>query len=505
MAGLKKLAGQTAVYGLSSIIGRFLNYLLVPLYTYTFAPEQYGVVTEFYAYVVVLQIILTYGMETGFFRFSEMKYKADTVFSTILTSVISTSSLFIFIVIIFSHNISNAIGHANNNDYVIIFSLILALDSITAIFFAKLRRENKALKFATFKLINISINIFLNLFFLLVCPSLLKHNFNFISSIYNPNFGVGYIFVSNLIASLITFLLFFPDFFVIKFSFSRKLLNKILIYSLPLLVTGLTGAVNEMSDRIFIKYLTVPPLGTANPSDYAMYQLGIYGANAKIAVVMMMFVQAFRYAAEPFFFSTAKVLNNNTLKTFADVLKYYIFLSFLLFLIILVNLNFFKYFINKSYFTGLNVVFPLFLSRILVGVFFIFSFWYKLKDITKYGIYIFTTGAFITILFDVIFIPKFGYIAAAWTNFLTYSVMVLISYFWGRKYLKIDYQFKRIFSYVFISLFIYFLSKYINFNISFLNLIFRNGLILLYVFIFIKIEKINLKTIISNYGNKNNK
>ncbi len=505
MAGLKKLAGQTAVYGFSSIIGRFLNYLLVPLYTYTFKPDQYGIVTEFYAYVVVLQIILTYGMETGFFRFSVKHKNSETVFSTVLTSLFSTSSLFIIIIFIFSKNISSLLGYSQHDDYVKIFALILGLDAITAIFFAKLRRDNKAVRFATFKIINISLNIFLNLFFILLCPKLYHDGNTFISLIYNPNYGVGYIFVSNLIASIVTFLLFIPEIFHIKLKFDKKLYKTILIYSLPLLITGLTGAVNEMADRIFIKYLTVAPVGVLNPHDYVMTQLGIYGANAKLAVLMMMFVQAFRYAAEPFFFSSAKDLSPKSLKTFADVMKYYLFLAFLLFLIVLVNLDIVKYFINKTYFEGLKVVFPLFLSRILVGVFFILSFWYKLKDITRYGIVIFSTGAFITIILDVLLIPKFGYIAAAWTNFTTYFVMVLFSYFWSRKYMKVHYQYLRILFYIFTALFIYFISKFLNFSNQYISLFIKNILILIYIFVFIKIEKIKLKNIILNYASKNRK
>ncbi|MEA3452632.1 MAG: oligosaccharide flippase family protein, partial [Bacteroidota bacterium] len=329
--------------------------------------------------------------------------------------------------------------------------------------------------------------------------------FSFISLIYNSSYGVGYIFVSNLIASSVTLLLFFPEIFKIKIDFNSKLLKSVLIYSLPLLITGLTGAVNEMADRIFIKYLTVAPIETENVQEYVMSQLGIYGASAKLAVIMMMFVQAFRYAAEPFFFSSAKKLDSDSLKNFADVMKYYIFLAFLMFLIIMQNIDIVKYFINKDYFEGLVVVFPLFLSRILVGVFFILSFWYKLKDLTKYGIVIFSTGAVVTIVMDILLIPKFGYIAAAWTNFATYFVMVVFSFIWSRKYMKVPYQYVIILLYIGIAFTIYYMSVFINTSSEIINICLKNLVILFYIFVFIKVEKISLKKIIIKYVSKNRK
>lgn len=489
MASLKLLAGQTGVYGLSSIIGKFLNYLLVPLYTAKFVPTEYGVVTEFYAYVVVLQILLTYGMETGYFRFSNKYKDSNTVFTTVLTSILTTTIAFLVVVLIFSKNISEIIGYAENSTYVVIFSFILSLDAISSIFFARLRRLNKAAKFATYKLINIGLNIAFNLFFILLCPLLLKLNLEFITIIYKPDFGVGYIFVANLIASSVVLILFIPDFFKIKFKFDKKLWKQIILYSLPLLVTGLTGAVNEMADRILIKYWTYVPLVFVDSTDYVMYQVGIYGANAKLAVIMMMFVQAFRYAAEPFFFNNQK--NETSLKIFADVMKYYIIVAFTMFLIILLNLDIVKYFINKTYFEGLNVVLPLFLSRLLVGVFFVLSFWYKLNDLTKYGILIFLAGAILTISMNYFLIPKFGYIGAAWTNFAAYSLMVIISFIWSRKYMKVPYQYFTIFIYTILAIIIYLISTKINFTSTILNLLIKN--LLLFAFVLYVFKKENLK------------
>lgn len=497
MSNLRKLAGQTAIYGISSIIGRFLNYLLVPLYVYTFPPDQYGIVTEFYAYVVVLQILLTYGMETGYFRFSSKLNDIDTTFSTVITSVFSTSSLFLIIVLAFNKNISSILGYSSHPEYVIIFSFILVFDSLTAIFFAKLRSENKALKFATYKIINITINIVLNITFILILPHF-ENNY-FIAKIYNPDFGVGYIFVSNFIASFVTLLLFVTDFIKVKYKFNFHLLKQILKYSLPLLLTGLTGVINEMADRILIKYLTPIPPGVSDAHHYVLYQLGIYGANAKLAVLMMLFVQAFKYAAEPFFFTNSKNLSKESFELFSKVMNYFVALAFFAFLFILLNLSIFKYFISKDYFAGLNVVLPLFLFRIFVGIFFILSFWYKLTDKTLYSVVIFTIGAAITLTLDFIFIPKYGYIAAAWSNFVSYFVMVIISYFWSRKYFPVNFNFPKIFFYSIFALSIYFLSKLISFDSSAVKLLINNLFIIIYFFVFMKIEKITFNDIIHGF------
>ena len=257
---IKRLFGQTAIYGVPSIVGRLLNYLLVPLYTRAFAPDQYGVVTEFYAYAVLLQILLTYGMETGFFRFSEKNYKSDTVFSTAFTSLMTTSSLFVFLTFIYARNLAPLLGYSDHPEYVKYLALILGLDAVFAIFFARLRQQNKAWKFAFYKILNISINIGFNLFFILLCPYLYKHNpHNPLCIIYNPSIGIGYIFISNLIASAATFLLFLPSLVKLKYKFDYRLWLSLLLYSLPLLVTGLTGAINEVADRIMLRFLTVVP------------------------------------------------------------------------------------------------------------------------------------------------------------------------------------------------------------------------------------------------------
>ncbi len=458
---IKRLFGQTAIYGVPSIVGRLLNYLLVPLYTRAFAPDQYGVVTEFYAYAVLLQILLTYGMETGFFRFSEKNYKSDTVFSTAFTSLMTTSSLFVFLTFIYARNLAPLLGYSDHPEYVKYLALILGLDAVFAIFFARLRQQNKAWKFAFYKILNISINIGFNLFFILLCPYLYKHNpHNPLCIIYNPSIGIGYIFISNLIASAATFLLFLPSLVKLKYKFDYRLWLSLLLYSLPLLVTGLTGAINEVADRIMLRFLTVVPPGVPNPQDYVMYQIGIYGANIKIAVIMLLFVQAFRYAAEPFFFSYAK--EKDATQVFADAMKFYIILALFIFLFVELYLDYLKYFIKHTYFEGLKVVLPMLISRMLVGVFFLLSFWYKLTDRTHYGMLIFFIGSIITLGMNYILIPRIGYMGCAYTSMTTYFVMVLISYFWGRRYLPVKYDFVSIGFYVVLTAALFLIFRFLH-------------------------------------------
>lgn len=454
MNKIKQLAGQTAVYGLSSIVGRLLNYLLVPLYTRVFVDSEYGVVTELFAYVVFLNILLTYGMETGFFRFVQKEKKKDNVFSTILTSIFTTSTIFIVLFLVFSQNIADILNYSNHPEYIQWFVIIIGVDAFTAIPFARLRQQNKALKFAVFKLINIGVNIGLNLLFIIIIPWFLNNNpESNLSNYYNHDIGVGYIFISNLIASIVTLLMFIPDLFKLNYSFDYKLLKRILIYSLPLVITGLAGMINEFFDRILLKFWLTVPMGVVDAKEYVLGELGIYGANAKIAVLMTLFVQTFRYAADPFFFSTEK--DKNALETYANVMKYFIILGLFIFLGIVLYLDIVKHFIDESYFEGLKVVPLLLLGHFLVGIIYNLSFWYKLKNLTRYGAYIFIIGSVVTIVINFILIPRIGYMGCAWANFICYAIMLLISYFWGRKHLKVPYNLKRIFLYSAIAVSVY--------------------------------------------------
>ena len=475
MGKIKQLASQTFIYGLSSIVGRLLNYLLVPLYTRVFVPGEYGIITELYTYVTFLMILLTYGMETGYFYFTKTENNADKVFSTAATSLFITSSLFVLTGLIFAGNIAEVLDYQSHVNYISLFVVILGLDAFTSIPFARLRQQNKALKFGIFKLVNISINIGLNLFFILYLPK---------AGGYDENFGVGYVFLSNLIASGVTLLLFIPDFFKVKYNFDFALLKKMLVYSLPLLVSGLAGMINEFFDRVSIKFFYTIPDGITDANNYILSELGIYGANAKIAVLMTLFIQCFRYSADPFFFSNKGSKDFNEL--FAKVNKYLLTFGLFIFLGIMFYLDIIKHFISSTYWDGLRVVPYLLIGHLLVGMVYLQSFWYKLNSKTVYGIYIFVIGAVVTIVLNYIFVPKFGFMACAVANVVCYLIMLIITFLWGRKYLVCKYDFKNIFLYIFLTVGFYALSLWAGNNMIV-------NTVLLIVFVAVVFKRENLK------------
>jgi len=478
---LKKLAGQTAVYGLSSILGRLLNYLLVPLYTRLFAPEIYGIVTELYAYVTFLLILLTYGMETGFFRFAQDKNIFDKVYSSILVSLSVTSTLFIAFLIIFLNPIANVLDYQANPEYILWMGLIVALDAFISIPFAKLRLQNKAWKFATLKLINIGINIGLNLYFLLLCPKLSATNpDSLLLSVYSPSIGVGYVFISNLAANIATLLMLLPEIFNVKFCFDKPLLKKIISYSLPLLIAGFAGMINETLDRVLLKHLVPESL---NP----MEQLGIYGANYKLAILMTLFIQMFRYAAEPFFFNNKN--ENNAKELYAKATKYFIICGLMIFLGVMFYLDFIKYFIDADYHTGLKVVPVLLLANLFLGIFFNFSIWYKLNDMTKYGAYLAIFGAVITIVLNLVLVPKYGYVGSAWATLICYISMTLLSFYWGQKYYKVPYKILNAVFYLVLALALYFLSIYLRPESQLWIYLINSGLFIVFISMFTVKEK----------------
>jgi len=359
LSQLKKLAGQTAIYGLSSIVGRFLNYLLVPLYTNIFNPSQYGIVTELYAYSSFLIIIFTYGMETAFFRFVQNDNDKKDVFGTSLFSILFSSLFFIVAIGAFIPSLSDVLGYQDKVYLLWLLLSILITDALSAIPFAQLRQQNKAWRFASLKIINIAINIALNLTLLLWIPYYIKQGHE-VGSWYNPQMGVGYVFVSNLIANFITLVLLLPT-FTLKSRFDFSLWKRMMNYSLPLLVAGLAGMVNETFDRAMLKYLIVD-------KNDAMRQLGIYGANYKISILMTLFIQTFRFAAEPFFFNQSK--EKNAKEMYAVIMKYFVLFGLFSFLLVMLYLHYIQYFIGKDFREGLKVVPILLIANLFLGVFF---------------------------------------------------------------------------------------------------------------------------------------
>lgn len=468
---IKQLVGQTAVYGLGIVLPRLLNYLLLtPFYTRVFERATYGIITELYAYVVFLLVLLTYGMETGYFRYASNSDRKERVYTTVLGSLFVTSTLFVVAMIFSSGSISRVLGYASNPEYIRWLAIIVAIDAFTTIPFARIRLLNRPGKYALIRIAEVSINIGLNLFFLLYCP---KHSDSeWVSRVYNPQIGVGYVLISNVIASLSKLLILIPDILAaLKSEFDRKLLPVLLRYSSPLLIAGLAGTVNEALDRILLKHLL--PL-ESNP----MEQLGIYGANYKMAVLMTLFVQMFKYAAEPFFFSKSE--DSNAKKLYADVMTFFVISGLFIFLLVNIYLEYFILFIGKDFREGAGIVPVVLMANLVMGIFFNLSIWYKLTNKTHFGAILVILGAAITVVINVLFIPRYGYVASAWAHLICYSVMVLVSYAWSRKHYAVPYKTLRIASYILVAVVFFFLNELFLQNMERMKELF--GLLLLGLF-----------------------
>ena len=446
MSIIKKLASQTAIYGLSSIFGRFLNYLLVPLYTYYFTADEYGVVSEFYAYAGFLSVFLLLGFETGYFRFrNKENLDNDSTYSTALIFVLLVNIGF-FLLIFLNHQwLSSALNYANHPEYVLFFTLILTLDAIAAIPFARLRAENKAWRFAGIKIFEILITVSVSLFFIMYAPKVYAENHeSWINVVYNPQLGIAYIFIANLIASGFKFLLLAPELRGLAWGFDSALFKRMLVYSLPIVVIGFAGIINEMLDRALLKYLLPFDLTTN------LKMLGIYAACYKLAMLMSLFIQAFRYAAEPFFFSYAD--KSDAKLVYAKVLKFFVIFCMAIFLLVSLFLDFFQYFVGEEFRAGLQVVPILLMANLWLGVYVNLSIWYKLTDKTALGALVSLAGALLTVTLNWYWIPIWGYIGSAWATLACYFAMAFISYLLGRRFYPVAYDIKRILLYVFFGL-----------------------------------------------------
>jgi O-antigen/teichoic acid export membrane protein len=486
---IRQLFGQTAIYGMGTVVPRLLNYIvLTPFFTRVFQLGEYGIVTELYAYIVFLMVILTYGMETGYFRYAEKHKDPEEVFTTSLVSLFITSTLFIATVSVFSREIANVLGYRENREYFIMIGIIVGVDAFTAIPFARLRQKNKAAKFALIKIISVIINVTLNFLFLYFIPKYdLNEKYKFIAGIYSENIGVGYVFVSNMVASLITLLLLLDEILRVKIKFNKKLWKELIYYSLPLLVAGLAGTINEALDRVMLKHLIPENL-------HPLEQLGIYGANFKIAVLMQLFIQMFRFAAEPFYFSRAK--EKDAASLFGDVLKYFVIICMIIFLMVTLYIDIFKHFIGRDFYGGLNIVPVILYAIFLLGVFFNLSMWYKLKNLTRYGAAITIGGAMITVVINWIFIPKYGYLASAWAHFTCYAAMVIVSYFLGQHFYRIRYDIKAILFYAILPVMIFIFARWLNISDSGMKIAIHTALFMFYIIVIFIIERRNLRTVI---------
>lgn len=444
---LKQLTGHTAIYGMSSIIGRLLNYLLVPLYTRVLVTSGYGIVNELYAYIGLLLVLLTFGMETTYFRFTSSEADKSRVYDAAFLPVFVLSVVAVFFVVIFRGSLAYFLDYEGYEHYFIWFVLILALDSVSAIPFARLRNEQRALRFAMIKLAGIVLNIVLNLFFLVVCrQQYLQHTESFLAQLFDPARSVEYIFIANFASSLLVLLLLRRELFCLRFRYDKPLLRRMLSYTWPLVITGLAGILPQTFDRFLIKKLITVPVGTAEPVEYVRSQIGIYGANAKLAVFMNLFIQAFRYAAEPIFFGHADKADAPRL--YALSTKFFTAFGLLVFLLISMYLGVFQYYIGADYREGLYVVPVLLVGNLLLGINYNLAIWYKVSNRTRAGAWINVCGSVLFVLLNILLIPRFGYQGAAWAFAGSLLFILILSYTVSLRYYPIPFDLRSIGLYV---------------------------------------------------------
>ena len=436
MPNLKSLAKDTAIYGLSSIVGRFLNYLLVPIYTASMPASGggYGVITNMYALTALILVLLTFGMETTFFRFANKEGEhAERVFSTALIGVASASTLFFIAILLLITPVSTFLGYADHPQYVWVMALTVAIDAVRAIPFAYLRLQKKALKFAALQMLNIAINIALNIIYYIGMDG------------HDP----GYAFYINLATSAIVTLCLFKELWGIRYGFDSQLMKRMLNYSWPIVILGVAGILNQVADKILFPFIY--------PGKDMHTQLAIYGATVKIAMIMAMITQAFRYAYEPFVFGKQAEKDNRA--TYAKAMKYFLIFTLLAFLLVVGNMEILKHLIGSDYWPGLKVVPVVMAAEIMMGIYFNLSFWYKLTDRTIWGAWFSRLGCLVLIGVNVWGIPRYGYMACAWAGVAGYGTAMVTSYLVGRKYYPIDYPLKSMAAYVMLAAFFYALMQ----------------------------------------------
>lgn len=485
---IKRLLGQTAVYGLTVILGRALNFLLVPLYVYVFKePKDYGVVSILYAWVAFLIVLLPLGMETAFFKFvSDNKEKKNTIFQNSFLTVAGFNGIFLILALFFSGKIAGWMLMPDHPEYIVLLALIVCVDATSAVPLARLRAENQARRFATIQFSSIMVNIFFNVVLLW-----------FFFDNNNPHQGVLYILIANLLSSLVKPLLLYRDLLQVRLVYNGELAKKMLLYSLPLVIAGFAGIINETIDRILLHnilyetHLNTMPLSPEAQEQaiaYAEGEVGIYSASYKLAMLVTIFLQAYRYAAEPFFFSNAQSADRN--KLYTKVMNYLIAALCVAFLGVSLNLQVFKYFIpNEAYWRGLEVVPLLLLANVFLGIYFNQSIWYKLSGQTRFGAYIAIGGAVLTITLNVLLIPRYGYMASAWATMIVYGAQMVASYILGQKYYPIKYNVRKFGLYFGFALVLFFIAKVIDIEDGGIQFVVHNTLIVLFALLVYVMEK----------------
>ena len=496
MAGIRSLVKDTAIYGLSSIVGRFLNWMLVPLYTIMFPVDEYGVVTYVYSVVALVMVVLTYGLETGFFRFANHeKWKdAQEVYSTCLVSLAVSSTVFVAGVACAIVPVTRWMECTGHPEYVMMMAVCVAVDAFLSVPYAWLRYKRRPMRFASIRLVNIGVNIGLNLFFILLCPRLMESAPWTVDWFYDPDFGIGYIFLANLLASLVNLAMMFTDYTGFRYRFNVRLWREIMAYSLPLLVLGIAGIMNQTIDKIIYPYL-VPDHAEA------MYGLGIYGANYKIAVILLVFLQAFRFAYEPFIFARNKE-GGDRMKSYRDAMKYFIIFALFIFLGVMYYLDILRYFISPRYFSGLRVVPVVMLGELFFGIFFNLSIWYKLTDHTSYGAWFSLMGLAVTVTLNVILVPRIAYMGCAVAAMCSYATMMVVSYLLGNRRLPVGYPLGRIGFYFLLAAVLYAIGVY---GVAWLGAghvaewAMRAVLMCAYVLVVFKVERLRVSDLIPRH------
>ncbi|MCX2475507.1 oligosaccharide flippase family protein [Pedobacter sp. MC2016-05] len=490
MSVYKKFLGQTMVYGISTILSRLFNFILTPIYTTVFAPGVYGVFTKMFSYVSIINPILAFGMETTFFRYlNKHEDKKEEVYNNSFIVIAFLSTLFLITALVFSDFLAkytlngNISGFADQKSYIHLFAWILFVDAISVIPFAKLRADGKPFRYSVIKFTNIGTFIGLNLVFIFVIPFLIKNGIldEWLNSWYKGRW-VGYVFVANLIASLVTLLMLLPQFAALRLKFNKQLFYNMFGYSWPVLVANLSFIINENLDKILLgKYL---------PNNIANHDVGIYGAVCKLAVFISIFNTAFRLGAEPFFFSHAK--NENAKQTYATILYYFVLALSILFLGLTANIEIIKHFINSRYWSGLDAVPVLLFGYVCLGIYMNLSVWYRLSDQTRYGLYISLVGAVFTIVMNIILIPKYSYMGSAWVSMFAYFIIMVISYWLGQKHYPIPYKLKSMAIYILVSI----VSVGLSFWVFNRNIYIGNTILLLFLLGIFYFEKDNVKKLL---------
>lgn len=486
MSSIKKLAGQTIWYGASSIAARFLNYLLTPYLTAQLSGPAYGEMTIVYSAIPFLNVIFTYGLETAYFRYVQKKEHEEDVYNTATVSLVISTFVLTGLMLLLRQPMADLLRIEKHPEYITWSAFIIAFDSLSALAFARLRFENRPRKFAFIRIAGILVNIAITVWFLSVCPWLAEHHpDSFLLKFYDKEIGMGYVLIANLVQSIATFILLRSEFMSFKWKFNKALWKEIMIYSMPLIIAGFGGMINETFDRIMLAWWSSAPT-----EDAIKTQVGTYGACYKLAILITLFIQAFRMGAEPFFFKSAQ--GENPQRVYARVMKFFVITVCVMFLVVALYIDTWKHFIQKKiYWEGLGVVPILLFANIFLGIYYNLSIWYKVTNKTMAGAWITIAGAAITLLINYLFIPHFGYYACAWATFACYGTMMVISFKWGQSQYRIPYAWKKLVAYMVIVVLLYFIDQlFLKAELNrWINRGFASMLTLAFIIFVLQIEK----------------